>query len=323
MNLIEAFEEGKVEGFNSMPDQDIETVISRIFFFGDRVYKIYKFDFMDGRFGEFKTIEQKKKFCEEDFFWNKAMSPEVYLNLHGARKDGDKFILANIDQGEEFIIEMRKIDSGKNLIDLMIQNKVDDQDLKRLIQTLVPRLRELTIERKDSLNYLVKKPFLDLMIQDLEDLRDWAYMSDKHIPREKTDEIINILINFVKNEAYYKNYDKKNLSACIDNHGYNILIFNDRINLLDIVPPKENWRLADEIASVSRPITDVSVILGKEKADLMYDEYKKISPAFPEKIRTFSDVRSAMIMTSYLHALHKHSLAEKYMNFVEQNVRNL
>ena len=66
MTLIEAFEAGKVEGITGRPDQIIETLLSKLFFFGDQVFKIYKNE-------KNSVIEstklQRAEFYSQDFLW--------------------------------------------------------------------------------------------------------------------------------------------------------------------------------------------------------------------------------------------------------------
>ena len=87
MELIESFEKGLVSDFG-MPEKVVETAISKLFFFPSRVIKVYK----PGEyfFANLSNKESRRKFFEDDFFWNHAFAPETYLRL--VEHEGDFYI---------------------------------------------------------------------------------------------------------------------------------------------------------------------------------------------------------------------------------------
>jgi len=57
----------------------LQTHISRIFFAGDFVYKVKKP--LDTGYLDFRTLDQRLHFCEEEVRLNKRLSPDVYLGV--------------------------------------------------------------------------------------------------------------------------------------------------------------------------------------------------------------------------------------------------
>ena len=132
MNLIQAFEENLVEDFNTFsPDKVIETIVSKIFFYGDKVYKIYKYEKFF--FGDFSNQDFRKKFYEEDFYWNNTMAPHVYSALWGVKKNFNKYKLTDLSGAEDFFIEMKKFNDDKNLTNLLLKKKISDDNLVKIV----------------------------------------------------------------------------------------------------------------------------------------------------------------------------------------------
>lgn len=131
MNLIEAFDKNLIESFNKPADKIIETIVSRLYFYGDKVYKVYKYEKFF--FGDFGSPDFRKKFYREDFLWNHIMAPHVYSALRGVIKTGDKYEIAKLSGADDFFIEMKKFDDNKNLTNLLIQKNISDTDIERII----------------------------------------------------------------------------------------------------------------------------------------------------------------------------------------------
>src|SRR4030042_4195619 len=143
MNLIQAFEKNLIEDFNTFsPDKVVETIVSKIFFYGDKVYKIYKYEKFF--FGDFSDQDFRKKFYNEDFYWNNTMAPHVYLSLWGVKKNSDKYRLTNLSEAEDFFIEMKKFDDDKNLTNLLLKKNMGEEDLAKIVSDMTSRIKKLT-----------------------------------------------------------------------------------------------------------------------------------------------------------------------------------
>lgn len=319
MNLIEAFEGDLVEGF-SKPDREIETVISRLFFYENKVCKVYKH--MQSFIGDMTIARFRKEFYLEDFSWNNIVSPNVYLELVGVKKQGDKYVKTEKDP-EDYFILMEKVDSDANLIDLLSERKVSDKNLTDIVEVLVPKLKELTTAKRSKIDHISSQGWPELLKQNYEDLRSWSYMADAHIPREQTNEIVDVLSKFSEHFEFIKNFNTDKLYSYVDGHAGNIFVVNDKITFMDIYPPKESWRVADMFYTINRPITDVAVLLGQDKADIMYAKLEELTGEFPAQLKLLYTIHDAQIMAAYFHMLHKHELAEKYFKFVEENLKKL
>ena len=316
MNLIEVFDKKLI--IDKEPDKIIETIVSRLYFYGDKVYKIYKYEKFF--FGDFSSPGFRKKFYEEDFSWNHIMAPDVYLSLRGVIKTGDEYKIAELSKAEDFFIEMKKFDDSKNLTNLLMQKNISDTDIEKIILEMVARLNEITNSKKNDPNYNFSGKFIDIHLADLESDANLLYLISSFITKNKTDIIINFLKNISSSNPYFKNYNASKLSALIDNHADNIVFLDGQVEFIDVLPPKESWRVGDICFIVSRIATDIAVLWSKEKADILYGIYEKNNKPIPPEIRAIYEIRSALIQIWCFYSQNKLNIAQKYLEFAEEKI---
>lgn len=298
MNLIESFEN---------PDKTIETIISKIFFYGDKVYKVYKYEKFF--FGDFTSFDFRKDFYIEDFSQNQLMAPEVYLLLHTVKDNGS----------EDFYIEMKKFDDNKNLTNLLLNKNISKNELTIIAKEMVLRLKKLTELKKEKYKNYFNKKLLDIQLEDLESDRNLLYLIRDNISKEKTDKIINAARRASEQNSYYRDYDSKRLSILIDNHADNIILLNGEPQFIDVLPPKESWRVGDINFVICRLATDAAVLGSEELADVVYANCGPM----PEKIRFIYEIRSALIQAWCFYSVSKPDIAQNYLKFAEKRALDL
>lgn len=306
MTLIEAFEQGKVLDFG-VPDRVIDSMLSKVFIFGERVTKVYKHK--KAFYGDLADDQFRKEFYAEDFYWNHVLAPDVYTKLVAV--DGDSFI------------EMTCIDSEKTLTKLLPMGAITREVMQNLTAILVQRLRDISFEHRAKLESLFARGMMSLHLESLEDLRSWGYVADTYIPRPQTDRIVDLLINSSKDESYFLDEERHHISAAIDNNPDNVLIIDGKVSFMDIMPPKENWRVADEYFTIVRSAVDGFVLGGEELGLSIYETYAQFQKDIPKIITLIYEIRSGMIQWAYRHILGQHDVAEKYREFTEKRVEEL
>lgn len=312
MNLIEAFEQNLIDKLNtSSPDKTIETIISKIFFYGNEVMKVYKYEKFF--FGDFSLTEFRKNFYKEDFDWNKKMAPDVYLELIGVKKSGGGYELAQTPEAEDFFIKMKKFDDNNNLTNLLLEKKIDKIQLEIITKKMILRIKELTDSKREKYKNYFEKNLLDIHLADLESDKNLLYLISAYVPKEKTDEIIGFAKKASENNQYYSDYDSGNLSILIDNHADNIVFLNGKIQFIDVLPPKESWRIGDLNFVICRLATDTAILGSPKLAEAVYGSCKPM----PEKIKHIYEIRSALIQTSCFYSVNKPEIARKYLKFAE------
>jgi len=318
MNLIEAFEQNLIDGLNtSSPDKTIETIISKIFFYEEKVFKIYKYEKFF--FGDFTSLQFRKDFYFEDFSQNQLMAPEVYLFLRGVKKAGDKYLFSGREEAEDFFIEMKKFDDNNNLTNLLLGKKIDKIQLGTIAEEMVLRLKKLTEAKRDKYKNYFKNRLLDIHIADLESDKNLLYLIPSNVPKEKVDKIIGLALKASLKNRYYLDYNSDNLSILIDNHADNIVFLNGKVQFIDVLPPKESWRVGDLNFVICRLATDVAVLGSSKLADAVYVNCE----AMPEKIKRIYEIRSALIQAWCFYSVNKSEIAEKYLKFAEEKALSL
>lgn len=302
MALIDELEAGTFADFGK-PDRVIDTLLSKVFLFGPKAVKVYKHK--EAFYGNLADPEFRKSFFEEDFFWNRAMSPEIYLSLNAVK---------GTDGSEDFYIEMNAIDTANTLTNLFEVGLVSKSHMSVLTEVMVRKIRELTQSRREKLTFYFEKPWRTQHLEALEDLRSWSYMAEG-IAREETDAVVNVLIDASRSEPYFETYDQAMLSVSIDTNVDNLLLIEGKPGFIDIMPPKDNWKVADERLTITRAAVDAYVLGGKELGDAVYETYRTFRADPPPVVRLIYEIRSAMIQWAYREILGQSERAAKYRAF--------
>ncbi len=321
MNLINDFESNKVLGFKN-PDKIIETLLSKIFFFGDTVCKIYKWQ--SAFYGDLSDANFRKQFVAEDFFWNNIMSPDIYKKLLPLKYDNGEWKESLIENADDLCIVMNKLKNEETLTDFIESGRMNSDVARNFVSAIVQKQRDITDFRRKELSALLAKNLDDIERQEIEDLRSWAYMAKDKLPKEKTDYVVSKLLSILDLPEYNDWREKAHKSACIDGNGDNIIIALDKILFIDILPPKFNWRVKDEALNISRIAADISALTGNVSlVGNLYDIYEQFTGLrIPLVVRKLYETRGAMIQAAYRFILNQDSRAEKYLNFAERISQN-
>lgn len=323
MNLINDFEQNKVLDFNNL-DKTIETLLSKVFFFRNTVCKIYKWK--KAFYGDLSDINFRKEFISEDFFWNNIMSPDIYIKLLFLKYNNGQWEESSIENADDLCIVMNRLKSEETLTDFAESKKITPDILEKFANTIINKQRKITEFRKKELSSLFNQDLKDIEKKAIEDLRSWAYMAKEQLPKEKTDYVVEKLLSVLNLPEYCDWRGKAKKSACIDGNGDNIIITQSgEILFIDILPPKFNWRVEDEVFNLARATADVSVLTGNtSQADVLYKSYEKLTGLeIPPVIRKLYEIRGAMIQVAYRIILNQPSRAKKYLDFVEQQISSL
>jgi aminoglycoside phosphotransferase family enzyme len=320
MNLFQIFEQNLIKGWaTSSPDKIIETTVSKIFFYGSKVCKIYKYEKFF--FGDFSSADFRRDFYREDFRWNKTMAPHVYLNLRGVKTAGEKYRLADPTAAEDFFIEMEKFDADKSLTNLLLRKEVSEEDLAKIVLELASRLGKLTAEKRRESEGIFKKNLLESLLAELEDDRNLLYLVPSFVAKEKTDGMVEFLKKAAAGNPYFRDFSHRKLSLLIDDHSDNIMLLDGKVEFIDVLPPKESWRVGDLNFNICRLAADAAVLWSEEKAEAIYRAYEKLAEPIPTGVKAVYEADAALIQTRCFFDLGKPSIAEKYLQFVQEKIK--
>ncbi len=320
MNLLEAFEQNLIS--NEKHEKQLETIFSKLFFFSDKVIKIYKYS--DNYYGQFSDVNFRKEFYSEDFSWNHTMAPDIYLSLNPYKLTDGQWVPSSQDEAEDFYIVMKRIDDKSNVTQLLLENKITDQNLRDIGSFTSEKLKELTIQKQTELSEMFSRGGKKLIGDNLEAIEKICQaFSPKTIEKEYIESTIKKLIAFFNNSNYFQAFDDSRLEASIDNHSDNVLVIDNKVGFIDILLPQKDMRVTDSIFNMAKISGCVAALAGKEKADLIYESYIKEGRHYEESIRNFYEVFLCFLLSIYNDGLGREHLSKVFSKYVEGNIGEL
>jgi hypothetical protein len=318
MLLIDALENGLTS--RGKPDKTIETVLSKIFFFGDRVLKVYKH--RETTDGETLTQGQRKLFYEEDFGWNRAVAPEIYLSLKGF-DSSNEFMEVAAEAGDDWAIEMLLVDTKANLTHMLRDGNIDATTLSTVAHAIVEKIEFLTTKNRMAFDPLFKRNLASAEIQMLEDLREWFQYLESDVPADLRESLMTHIKTAVKNEPYFKDFTSSAYRVAIDTNDDNILFLQNKPTFIDTMPPKQRWCVHDPHLTLIRPTVDVAVLADDSLARNMRTVRESSYGRLPSMALLIYEIHAAGIQWAYRLTLKHNDLAEKYRDYVLKKLEEL
>ena len=321
MNLISAFESGYVNNIPNFTDPPIETLLSKLFFTKDRVYKIYKP--RPAFYGDMSEKNYRRDFYAVDFSWNNKIAPEIYLELCGVKYENNRYMQSPIDTADDYYIVMQRIDGKDHLRNRILNNQITPAEIQSVTRALINRLNNLHESEKDNLAHISARQHNDLHQESVNDLENWANYSSSEFSNTHAKRAIEHIRHIVNNESYFTNYNHNNLQANIDANCDNIIFLDDKISFLDILPPKESWRVNDRFFSLARLFVDIAVLGDKQTAQTIYDTCAEYGEIPSKNALLAHEIHAAVIQSLYRRDINQDDLAEKYERFVVEVLEEL
>ncbi len=315
MNIVTAFEDLSLEGIEGDHDRVIETVLSKLFIRGDEVHKAYKHRTAD--FADLADREVRRQYIAEDFFWNNAMAPEIYRELRHVKRDGERFIHLEEGEGEDWYIVMKKIDTSQDLMRAIESGMLPKEALARYVRTLLERLTVLTDARRGELEEFFDKDAAHVRAEVL-GACDWAaFDGAPHITSLEVAHARALMERALENETYFQN-PIYNISVVIDTNAENILFIDGKVMFIDVMPPKDAWRVHDRYFLICRTSADIRAQQGDEHADVLHDTYGDHTELPPETVRVVYELAASLIQVPYRKMVGRDDLATKYADHVRR-----
>ncbi len=309
MNIVTALEALAVEGVEGEHDRVIETVLSKLFVRGDKVHKAYKHRTAD--FADLADREVRRGYIAEDFFWNNAMAPEIYLELRGVRRKGEQLVHVS-ESEEDWYIVMQKIDTDRDLHRMIERGVLREEELAEYVRVLMERLTALSLARRAGLEEYFERGVAHVHAEVMGTC-DWAYTAAPLLTREEVDRAGRLMQRAMQTESYFAG-DMNSVAVVIDTNGENILFLEGGVSFIDVMPPKDAWRVHDRYFIVCRTSADISALSEGGLAEILHESYAIVPP--PEIVRMVYEIAAALIQVPYRKMVGREDLAEKYANFV-------
>jgi aminoglycoside phosphotransferase family enzyme len=107
----------------------VQTHISYLFFTPCLVYKVKKP--VDFGFLNFKSLDKRKYFCQEELVLNRRLSPEVYLGVEEIKQKGGKITLGGKGTTIEYAVKMRRLPEERMMDRLIDKGEINKEMIKR------------------------------------------------------------------------------------------------------------------------------------------------------------------------------------------------
>lgn len=303
-------------------EQIQETVLSRLYFFPDVAYKWYKRQ--NAYYGNLANGEERRTFYEEDFSWNKTVSPGVYTKLRGIAYDPNGTCAwVPVEKAQDFVIEMTRLKDTRTMSDLLLSGEITTRELSGCVPLLLEATRHLKAQgHVPPEDFQISLAALYESI--LPDLRGQLHRAAAFLPIEEADAAVARLAKFVEQNSYFNNFPNRELSVAIDCHTDNIFVpSTGELILIDSMFPKKNWRILDELHTIARLATNVAVLGDMRKRSEIYELYGRSSDDSHVAVSLIHETRTALMQWSRRNLLGQPELAERFRVYAHNNLEEL
>lgn len=319
---MELMKTGSFPGETSKP-RHIETVISNVFIFDNRVYKFYKNDndFFNSSFRDLSAKQDRLAFSKSDFEWNQQLTKELYLRLQGVKVDGDSIQFVDEKDAEELMFITKRMPDGTILFDRLMKGDLTMNDFYEIGKQFAMREKNFVWH-----GALPGETLLDNMLERHGDIVAWIKDIEKVSALEKETwarELKELIVRVYT-------HDSTKVSVCFDFHSLNAFYIDQILYPFDTHAPKDAWRFGPPLLNLYRLATDAFALAGEKEFDAVmrgYHEYLKREMPSQEINRLFI-IYASLIMVSYLYMLgktdpDKQEAAVKYHNFLKRHTSRM
>ncbi|MDP2641707.1 MAG: hypothetical protein Q8P21_00195 [bacterium] len=325
--FLELIKAGKMPGETSVPKY-IETVISNVFIFNDKVYKLYKNDneFFNKGFRDLAPKKDRMDFTRRDFKWNHTLSPSIYTNIIGVNvKNGEIEVVDPSDEADEIVIVMNRVNTDDLLFEKLMRGEITEDESFSMGKQLAQTLKLAQIKPEGDHNFYHK------FEPRVSDLRDWIKSVSEHISEEESKEYCDFLEAFrIDNKEWFERELSEELVHGGDMHSHNAIFSNGNLYLMDTFPPKEEWLVDHKLIPLYRIGADIWALSGnKEMFEAFVRGYEEgIGHKVNRKLDELYIVYASAIMVSYLYMLQrtdksKKAAAEKFHQFIREYYKHV
>ena len=112
----------------------VETHISWVFLAGERVYKVKKP--VDLGFLDFRTLRQRRHFCEEEVRLNRRLAPDTYLGVITLKGSRPHIRIGGLGPTVEVAVEMRRLPAERMLDRLVAAGRAEPEHVRAVAATV-------------------------------------------------------------------------------------------------------------------------------------------------------------------------------------------
>ncbi len=318
-NLIDLIGEGRIPGEHEAPAR-IETVISHVFLFKEKAYKLYKNDneFFNTHFNDLSTKDARILMTKTDFAWNKQLSEEIYITLQGVSvRDGVVVFADSLENSEEVLQVLKRLPAGAILFDQLVSGVVlTNGEYAQMGMQFAQREKGFVYEGQ-----FPEESLLENMRGREKDIDEWIQGVGSYIPAAEQKRYADMLCSLVT-EVY--GFGEEKTSICFDSHSMNAFYADGKLYPFDTYAPKKEWCFGPRFLNMYRLASDIYAFSGEGAFRSFVDSYfATLEISHSGKTLEYALVLYAsLIMVPYLYMLgaentQKMDSAKKYHSFLK------
>lgn len=259
--LLEEMKKGNIPGEKNKPDH-IGTVISNVFLFPKKVYKLYKNDntFFNQGFRDISSRKARFAFVKKDFAWNRTLSPTIYQKITGVRIKEGRIAFVSEAEAQELFIVMKRVNTRNVLLEKLIRGEIGQKEAMIIGRDLG---KQLLTARKSSPPSASLPQIFRKRIPDLE---NWLRASEAFVPRAERERYILYFKTFLQtHKRLFKGRWSHEIAWDGDVHSANALYLNNHFFLIDSYQPKESWLFMHRDLAAYRIGADLWALTAKKE----------------------------------------------------------
>lgn len=286
MNTIDLITQGKVEGFDEIPEKLITTV-SYIFIFkkARKVLKIYRRDnkYWNSNFSDLSSGKGRISFIKEDFNANSLVSPLVYVDLKTAviTSNNNVRLDKTDDKNDELVIVMNRIETEESFIDTLFNGNISEREFISIgeqFATIKKNVGSGEVKPNENWHQILSKR--------LHDLHGW--MQNLNFPTHDIEICMQQLQTYIsKKQERLSIMAGDQIVYSIDGHGENALYHKSKLEFIDILWPSPRWRWTTKEYDIFRLGADISALTGEDNFNAFISGAKKVYTDFDETDKEF------------------------------------
>ena len=230
-----------------------ETNISVVFLTGDWVYKLKKP--VDLGFLDFTTLEQRKKYCEQEIRLNKRLTSGVYEEVFPIGRTDGSFVFGRDENVAEYAVKMRQLNYENTLEYRLQKDDIAEEQLSEIGKSLAEFYLTADVNQKIKDNAgpeVVKKNVLEnfdqteVYVGDLIDQEMWQIL--KSVSRKFLNDKWKYFQSRVQND-YVR-----------DGHGdlrAEHIYFEETLQIIDCIEFNRRFRYLDPASDLAYLLVDL------------------------------------------------------------------
>jgi hypothetical protein len=274
INISSLIEQMQQAGFYNHPVTEpiqlIQTHISYVFLTGDYAYKVKKgvnFGFLD-----FSTLPLREHFLNEEVRMNKAIAPDIYLEVLPITQTGEKFAIAGKGEPVEYALKMRQFPQENLFVSIFEKGELTEKHIEDLGK-IVAQFHSQTVTNDYITSFGTTEKIRQSIDENYEQTTKYIGLAQTQQQYDETKAFTDRF--FAEREDLLKQRrDTQKIRECHgDLHLRNICLWNGKIQLFDRIEFNEPFRFVDVMYDAAFAVMDLDARGRRDFGNIFLNTY--------------------------------------------------